>query len=280
MNRLLSFRSVALIGWGVLWLLTAQVCRAQYELPDNRDTTIAKDTTGAVDTSRTPPDTTRAPEESEEQAARPFMTPEKAVIERATTWLRRMLYRGKLDATVIGAYAQYQITAWSENVGSYGPVEARMTISYLGTSQFLGKNAEWLQAAYQTVEEEAKLVEFDLLLPSAPHVVEIYRVIYRVNRGEMHSLDLNLPPDKIDYDRNDRPESETTEELNLYSGKYVCEKLRGAGVDGADVVIYRSDKVKPLCIVRLGYGGEGMTYTGGGNDAVARFNIAPPPSPR
>jgi hypothetical protein len=268
MNGSLCKHIVALLGWGVLLSLPG-VCGAQYTLPYERDTMRTKDTTEIADT-------TRAPQETEEQVAKPPANAEKTVVELATMWLRRLLYRGKLDVSVIGAYAQYQVTAWGENVGSFGTVEDRMTISYLGTSPFMGKKAEWLQAAFQTVEEEPKLVEFDLLLGNAPHIADVYRALYRVNRGETKSLDLNLP-NQIDYDREDRPAAETTEELKLYSGTFVCERFRGAGTEGAEVVIYRSDAVKPLCVVRLGYGSEGLTYTGGGNDAEPRFVV---PSPR
>jgi hypothetical protein len=275
MSGSLRIHIIALLGWGIILSLSG-ICRAQYTLPYDRDTTRTKDTTEIADTTRQQSDTTRAAQESEEPAAKPPANAEKAVVDLATTWLRRLLYRGKLDVSVIGAYAQYQVTAWGENVGSSGPVEDRLTISYLGTSPFMGKNAEWLQAAFQTVEEEPKLVEFDLLLPSAPHVADIYRALYRVNRGETKALDLSLP-NQIDYDREDRPAAETAEALKLYSGTYLCEIFRGAGADGAAVVIYRSDNVKPLCVVRLGYGSEGLTYTGGGDDAEPRFVV---PSPR
>jgi hypothetical protein len=277
MHGSLRLHIVALLSWGALWLSLPGICRAQYTLPYDRDTTRTKDTTETADTTTIKSSAPRESDAVEEQAAKPAENPEKIAVEQAITWLRRLLYRGKLDVSVIGAYAQYQVTAWGENVGSFGPVEGRLTISYLGTSPFMGKNAEWLQAAFQAVEEEPIIVEFDLLLPSVPRVADVYRALYRVNRGETKALELNLPPNQIDYDREDRPAAETTEELKLYAGTFVCERFRGAGTEGAGVVIYRSDNVKPMNVVRLGYGDEGLTYTGGGNDAEPRFVV---PSPR
>ena len=201
-----------------------------------------------------------------------------AAVKRANTWLRRLLYRGVLDVTHIGAYAEYQLTSWSESTGSYGPVDARLTVSYLGSTRWLGADAEWLQAVYRAVDEEAVVIEYDVIVPSSSTIDDIHRVVYRVDRGEIKAADFSISASEVDYDRSDRPVSEGAEALKLYTGTYLTEKLRGSGTDGAEVVIYRVADLPPLGIVRLGYGEEGLTFVAGGDDAVPRMNVPPPPS--
>jgi hypothetical protein len=121
------------------------------------------------------------------------------------------------------------------------------------------------------MEGEPQLVEFDLTVPLGLVVREVYQAYYRVNRGVIRSISIGAPPGEIDFDSGDRPAAEGAEEVRLYSGTYQTEKFRGTGEGGLGVVIYRSQSVPPLSVVRLGYGDEGLTYTGGGGDAAARF---------
>jgi hypothetical protein len=196
---------------------------------------------------------------------------EKEWVETAQKWVKRLLFRGELDSKVIGAYAQYQLTSWSEAGGSFGPIHARVTVAYLGSTRWQDKNAEWLQTVFQTLEGEPMLVEFDMTVPTGVMVHEVYQAYYRVNRGVIRSISIGAAPSEVDFDSGDRPAAEGTEEVKLYSGTYQTEKFRGSGEGGLEVVIYRSASAPPLGVVRLGYGDEGLTYTGGGNDAVARF---------
>lgn len=269
--RSLCFACLCLIVIGV----TGPVC-AQYILPQD---TVPKPVEDSL--AQPPPQLQPPPEPKPEQPGesapeesllvkKPQMS-EKESVEIAQRWVKRLLFRGELDSKVIGAYAQYQLTSWSEAGGSFGPIHARVTVAYLGSVRWQDKSAEWLQAVFQTMEGEPVLVEFDLTVPSGMNVREVYQAFYRVNRGVIRSISIGAPPGEIDFDSGDRPAAEGAEEVRLYSGTYQAEKFRGSGEGGLEVVIYRSASVRPLGIVRLGYGDEGLTYTGGGNDAAARF---------
>jgi hypothetical protein len=202
--------------------------------------------------------------------------PTTGVVAQANTWLKRLLFRGKLDATEIGAYAQYQLTEWGEKVGSYGNVQARLTIYYLGSSEWQGRDAEWLQAVFQTVEGEPTTVEYDLIVPSASEIKQVYRTFYRVDGGELQSITLGTGGDQPDFDAADQPTDEGTDRIRLYSGAYDVEKSRGTAINGGQVVLYHSKSVLPLGLVRLGYGDEALTLIGTGSDAAARFDAPPP----
>jgi hypothetical protein len=206
-----------------------------------------------------------------------FADANENLLKQSNTWLRRLLFRGWLDTSHIGAFMSYQLTAWSPSIGSYGPVEARVTIYYLGPTEWMGKDAEWLQAAVQMLSEESRLVEYDLIVPSRSKITEIYRLLYRVDRGEVKSGSLDLPATVMDYDKLDDPIDEGLEDLEFYSGIYQTHLYHGSGSNGAEVYIYRADKMPPLGIVALGYGDEGLTYTSSGSDASPRFYVPPPP---
>jgi hypothetical protein len=270
--------------------LRGQLCEAQVER-GGPDSTVVRDSTSAQDTvtqfDRSGPDSTVVrdstatkikPAEEMEQEPEAAPRTEQSIVDDAITWVRRLLFRGAFDATQIGAYASYQLTAWSEATGSSGPIQARVSVMYLGSMTWLGKRAEWLQASYQTVEDEPALIEFDFLVPPGVRIQEIYRALYRMNRGPLKAAVLDMPANQLDYDRTDHAEAIGEETVKLYSGTFTCEKMRGAGSDGADVVFYRAPNVPPLSIVRLGYGELGLTYTGGGIDATPRFDS--PPQPR
>lgn len=204
--------------------------------------------------------------------------PHAASIKRATAWVRHLLYRGWLDTSHIGAYARYQLTAWSHATGSYGPIDAQVTVYYLGPTEWMGKDAEWLQIAMQTMDEDPVLLEYDVLVPSKQKVDEVYRVLYRVDRGAVKPGSLAVPESEVDYDRQDDPISEGLGDLEFHSGIFQAEVFHGAGNDGSDVYIYRADKMPPLSIVALGYGEEGLTFVSSGSDASPRFYVPPPPA--
>ena len=102
-------------------------------------------------------------------------------------------------------------------------------------------------------------------------------MLYRVDRGEVKSSNFSLPESVVDYDRLDEPVQEGLEDLEFYSGIFQTEVYRGSGTAGADVYIYRADKMPPLSIVALGYGEEGLTFTNSGTEASPRFYVPPPP---
>ena len=263
----------------------ANVCLAQYILPYdtlNQDTTI-KDSADVTDTVDLDEDELESQDEQINVEPAPGTTPAEphaAQLKLANAWVRRLVYRGWLDTSHIGAFARYQLTAWSQAIGSYGPIEARITAYYLGQTEWMGKDAEWLQIAVQTVDDEPTLIEYDLVVSSKAKVDEIYRALYRIDRGEVKAANLSLPDNVLDYDKLDEPSEEGLEDLEFYSGVFETEVFHGSGTNGADVYIYRADKMPPLGIVVLGYGDEGLTFSSSGTDASPRFYVPPPPSGR
>lgn len=254
---------------------------AQYILPYdtlNQDTVVS-DTVAKTDTIDVEDiDESASPAEPPRKRGAEPADPHAAQIRLADMWVRRLLFRGWLDTSHIGAFARYQLTSWSQGIGSYGPIEARITVYYLGSTEWMGKDAEWLQVAVQTINDEPILIEYDLIVPSKPKVDEVYRVLYRVDRDEVKTGSFNLPENIVDYDQLDMPSAEGTEDLEFYSGIYQTEVFHGSGTNGADVYIYRAEKLPPLGIVVLGYGNEGLTFTSSGSDAAPRFYSPPPPS--
>ena len=207
-------------------------------------------------------------------------TPTENVLEQANTWLRRLLFRGELNSSHIGAYAQYQLTAWREGIGSHGPVLAQLTVYALGPTEYLGEDAEWLQAVYRTMDGEPTVVEYDLTVPPVSKVEKVFRLLCRVDHGETHSTSLAIPEGQVDYDIADRTIPISEEEMRLYSGTYRTRVLRGSGFNGAPVVIYKTDELPPFGVVILGYGEQGLTYIGGGRDGAPVFSVPPPPRGR
>ena len=258
-RRLLYFACLCLIVLGAMtWV------HAQYILPQDTIQQIEEDTAAV------PPPRGESTLEDSIEAAPPQIT-EKDLANMAQTWVKRLLFRGTLETKVIGAYARYQLTAWSEISGSFGPVEARVTVSYLGSTQHAGKKAEWLQAIFQTVESDPQLVEFDLTVPATPNVREVYQAFHRINNGAIREISFSSPDGTVDPDSSDHPVSEGVEQVRLFVGSYESEKFHGVGSGGVDVVVYRSAEIPPVSIIRLGYGNQGLTYTGGDMDAVPRF---------
>jgi hypothetical protein len=283
-----------LIGWCLIFLLAGWLpLHAQYVLPQDKPKPRPKaapvDTTKA-DTTKPQADTTKPVKQLEDEETSPESNaPETeapaptaaneatALLADANKWVRRLLFRGTLDATTIGAYARYQITDWTDGVGSVGPVLGRVTIYYLGSSVWEGKDAEWLQAMYESQGDVSGMVEYDLLVPSTSDIKDIYRALYRIDQGELHATTLGAGPNELDYDKADKPEPEGAVDIKLYSGSYQTEKFHGSGFDGANVEIYRTATIPPMGIVRLVYGDQALTYMAGGNDAAPRFDTPPPP---
>lgn len=258
---------------------------AQYILPYDTldrdtaqtDSVIQTDTIDMGDVDFEAPDTAVDTGVVKPRRGETLPEPHAAQIKLADTWVRRLVFRGWLDTSHIGAFARYQLTSWSQAIGSYGPIDARVTVYYLGPTEWLGEDAEWLQVAVQTMEDEPILIEYDLIVSSKPKVDNIYRVLYRVDRGEVRAGNLTLPENIVDYDKIDEPTQEGLEDLEFYSGIFESEVFHGSGTNGADVYIYRADKMPPLGIVVLGYGDEGLTFTSSGTDAAPRFYVPPPP---
>lgn len=269
----MPFRTLRIATLCLIWFLVTCAARAQYILPYDTLGKASEDSAAsaaAAEEKKTQKAADEAIDQTEDSIlATPKMTHQQ-LLEMAEQWLRRLLYRGVLDTKTIGAYANYQLTAWSEAGGSYGPVEARVTVSYLGSLTQEGKTAEWLQAIFQAMDEDPMVVEFDFLVTATPEIREISRVYYRINRGAVQSTPF-ADPSGMNMDSLDRAADEGPESVRLYSGNFEAEKYRGVGDEGQDVVIYRVPSVPPLGIVRLGYGDQGLTYIGGGNDAAARF---------
>lgn len=202
---------------------------------------------------------------------------EAAALEQSSIWLRRLLFRSWVDNTQIGAYAEYQLTDWRENSGSYGAVLARMTIYYLAGVSWLGEDAEWFQVSWRTLDEHPVTVEYDLIVPAGEKITNVYRVLYRINRSEIRAGKLDPPEDGLDYETVDKPVIVREEDVRLYSGTYSTQVYKGSGTSGAVVLAYRSETVKPLGLVILGYGSQALTFTSGGSDAEPRFDVPPPP---
>jgi hypothetical protein len=195
----------------------------------------------------------------------------------ADMWIRRLLFRGWVNTSHIGAYASYQLTGWRQGGGSFGPVEARLTVYYLGTTVWLGKDAEWLQVVFKVMDEVETIIEYDLVVSAADRISEINRILYRVDGGEIQAGNFNLPPGDVDYDRIDRPRAMDEEEIRLYAGTFFTQVYAGSGSEGAVVYAYRSTEIPPLDLVVLGYGDKGLTLTASGSDARPRMNVPPPP---
>lgn len=268
MHRILLLIVAALLTLGT-W---APRAAGQYILPhDTLKPAIEAEPESVVGDEDRPPDTLQA------QPPAPGKSPEQLALEQGNVWLRRLLFRSQPDYTVVGAYARYQLTDWSENLGSHGSVKAKLAVYYLGSSSWLGEDAEWLQAVYQTTDAEPIRIEYDIIVPSARKIPEVFRLLYRIDRGEINTASLALPEGMFDYETGDFPREEGMELVELYSGKYQTRRLRGSGVNGAEVLIYIGDDLPPLGIVRLGYGGEGLTVTGTGVELTPRFDVPPPP---
>jgi hypothetical protein len=281
------YRIASLAALVVIALFSIQPARAQFEPDRDQIKTTPYDTTKQVAADSAESDSATADSTKTKVTAPTGRTGEEeggnvnltdAAVAAANKWVRRILYRGSFDATHIGAYAQYQLTSWDEAVGSFGPVEGKLAVYYLGTSEWMGKDAEWLQLVYQSVDAEPTMVYYDLLVPSASSVKQIYRALYRVDDGQLKTANFAFPADQLDYDAADKPSEDGVETVRLYSGMYETEKSRGAGAEGSVVVIYASKDVPPLGIVRLGYGDACMTLISKGLDAAPRFDVPAPPS--
>jgi hypothetical protein len=202
---------------------------------------------------------------------------EQLAVQTAVTWVHRLLFRGWLNPTVIGGFATYQLTSWGEGSGSYGPVDGKLTIHYLGSAEWNGKDAEWLQAAFYTMQSDPELIEFDLIVPANQRVTEVYRALYRVDRGELRPITFAPASGAGDVDASDRPVEMGAKSVHIYAGDFECKVYRGNGNIGSDVLVYRDEDISPLEVVVLGYGDEGLTFSATGSEVTPRFSSPPPP---
>jgi hypothetical protein len=268
---------IFLVGW-VVPAMYAQDDWYNQQTAEDSTKTVAADTTEAADTTHveavdtTTGKTKEAGAESEVAAPSPQM-----LIGRAHQWMLRLLYRGKLDASHIGAYSRYQLTAWDATAGSFGPVEARIGVYYLGQTEWEGKDAEWLQAVYETMEDDPQQIEYDIIAARQGEKLQIDRILYRVDGGELQTLEVSVMAKQANVDASDRPMNDGAEQLDLYFGTFDTDKYVGAGLAGEEVIMYRNADVKPLNLVRLAYGDEALTLTDQGSDARPRFYVPPPP---
>ena len=260
-----------LVAAALLTLTTlCGVSFAQYNIPADTLSKSEDDTTQVKKPVKSNPiDEQEAQPKSRENqdAARKF----------ADDWIRRLLYRGWLDFSHIGGYSTYQLTDWNEGTGSYGPVQARIMIKYLGQSSWLGKDAEWIQASVEIEDEEPTVIDYDFTIPSSEKLQDIYSVLYRIDGGDVQTGSFALPDGQLDYDRADRPTSTIHKEVKMYSGTYQVEEFLGSGSNGAAVTIYRANDIQPIRVLMLGYGDKALTYIRGGSDATPRFSVPPPP---
>jgi hypothetical protein len=260
-----------------LALLAGQV-RAQYPLP--QDQPAATDSTDSLKT----PAVNERLEQGERTATPPAADedkPKQTSIDEVRTlanqWVRRLLFRGWLDTSHIGAWAEYQITGWNENTGSFGPVEARITVYYLGSTVWLGKDAEWVQVSFHNMDEEETQIDYDLILPAREKIDEVYRALYRIDQNEIQTTTFVLPEGEMDYDKEDQPHDAGDREIKLYVGTFETQIYAGSGTNGAVVYTFRSHELPPLGVVVLGYGGKALTVTSRGASAKPRMNVPPPP---
>jgi hypothetical protein len=253
---------------------------SQYNLPNTPGEPTAPDTLvkdSLADTLKAANEITQPKKTLEPQETEPEVTPADAR-KLADTWVRRLLLRGWLDNSHIGAYASYQLTGWRRGLGSFGPVEARVTIYYLGPTAFLGKDAEWLQVVFRVMGETETIIEYDLTVSGTDRIADIYRVLYRVDHGDLATGNFNLQEGELDYDRADQPQESSEEVVRLYTGSFDTKVYVGSGSEGAIVYAYRANSLPPLGLVILGYGEEALTLTATGADARPRMNVPPPPT--
>ncbi|MCB9367009.1 MAG: hypothetical protein H6506_02520 [Calditrichaeota bacterium] len=202
--------------------------------------------------------------------------PQTMLVAKALIWARRLLYRGFLEDSETGTNAVYALTEWKEISGPFGPVMAHLSVTYLGRVNWLGKNAAWLQMTYRSLETDRPSVDLDLVVEPGEKVGEVYRALWRVNKGSFSSIAFKPPADEFDFDLQDRPKPGEDSELKLFSGSYDVTPYSGSGGNGAKVIAYRSDEVPPLSLVRLGYGGFSLNLRDQASDVEPKFEVPLP----
>ena len=262
-----------------LVLIFAATSSAQKQFDYGDSDTTKVDTTAAAQDTTKPAEPVKQFEEAEEPEQTEDLTP--AIVTQATTWTRRLFYRGFFDMETTGTWATYQESDWGPKTGSSGPVRAHLTVNYLGATSWLGRDAEHFQVVYRTLSAPKTTVEFDMIVNvNEAKLDSIYRGLYRVDKGELMPANFSLSGGTLDYDKMDKPKSEeATTQLELYSGKYDATVYSGTGTNAAKVYAYRVSDLPPLGLVLLGYGNEALTYKSGGDGAESRFE-APSPSIR
>jgi hypothetical protein len=224
-------------------------------------------------------DTLQAPVDSirvAKPATPPPVDPIPQIKADALKWVRRLVYRGFLDEATTRVSATYALTDWAELSGPAGPVKAHLSISYLGSVSWLGQPAAWLQATFRSFEDERPAVDFDLVIEAGDKLAEAHRVLWRVNREEFTAAPFALQQGQFDYDREDAPRPGEATQLKLYSGTFPVTPYRGSGADGAKVIVYRTDDIPPLNVVRLAYGSECLSLRDRGVDVEPKFEVPLP----
>jgi hypothetical protein len=136
MKKIIKRTSLLLSLAGFVLALSVSAS-AQYKFNYGDADTTKADTTSTDTTKLETPKAPAEPEIKEADLA-------AAIVKQATTWTRRLLYRGFFDLETTGTWATYQETDWGRKVGSSGPVRALLTVNYLGASTWLGKSEHWL----------------------------------------------------------------------------------------------------------------------------------------
>lgn len=247
-------------------MLSCSATFAQYpvSLPTANDDSLETDS-AAVDSAVT------APEPSEFEQLSELKT-------NALTWVRRLIYRGFLDDQLTGTSATYALSEWREVSGPAGPVQAYVTVVYLGSVSWLGKPSSWFQATYKSLDVDRPSVDFDLVLSGRETLGDAYRALWRVNKEELKSFNFGVKPGTFDYDREDKPTAGKESVLKLYSGDFNITEYRGSGADGDKVIAYRANEVPPLSLVRLGYGNMCLNLRDRASDVEPRLEVPLPTS--
>jgi hypothetical protein len=276
--------SLLLIVFFCMMLFPQHAVFSQYVLPNTpgepdstADTVKVKKPEDSLKTTDEAKSKKQLYEQEQDQAEPSIDTPQ--IKQMADTWVRHLLLRGWLVTSHIGAYSTYQLTGWNRGGGSYGPVEARISVYYLGTTEWMGKDAEWIQVIFRYLGEMETTIDYDFIVTvSADHITEFNRVLYRIDQDEILTGNFNLPEDVTDYDQKDDPHEVDEEQIRLYVGSFDTKIYAGSGAGAAAVYAYRATDLAPLQLVILGYGDKGLTLTSMGADARPRMSVPPPPS--
>jgi hypothetical protein len=194
----------------------------------------------------------------------------------AKLWIRRVLLRGVLNTNQIGGLAEYQLTDWSPESGSMGPIKLSMKVVYLGSADFNGQDAEWVQAVVMVFGETDKRIAFDFVLPTDKQRSLPLRALAKEDDAPLREISFAVSSNSLDYDATDNPSDMSEEVVELSHGKYLCHHFRGSGANGEPVDLFLSSEVKPFGIVVMGYGNQGLTLIRKGADATPLLEIPTP----
>ncbi|MBU1935922.1 hypothetical protein KKG05_00855 [bacterium] len=226
------------------------------------------------------PDTTKQDtlQESTTQEAIIEPPPKDESLEWSKLWARRLMLRGILNTNIIGAWTEYQLTDWSPERGSQGPIKLYLTVVYLGPILFLGEDAEWVQASVRVLDKMDKRLQFDLILPASEGSALPVRALVKEQGKDLREISFALDTKHVDYDALDNPRYVEEKVIELSHGKYTCGHFTGSGDNGARVELFLSPDVSPYGVVVMGYGTQGLTLIHKGTDVTPLLDVPPPPS--